>query len=84
MSESIRNINAGDTILYKSFQEDVEYFVTDKKVTESTKPYNDDVIIRGTLTCQTLNENGVVKYNDFYCVADGTIPNIELINKKTI
>ena len=83
MSESIRNINAGDTIIYRSFQEDVEYFVTDKKVKESTKPHDLDVIIRGTLTCQTLNENGIVKYNNFYCVADGTVPNVEVVKNKT-
>jgi len=81
MSESIRNINAGDTIIYKGFSEEIKYFVTNKKTTESFNPKNREVKISGTLACKSLKEDSIDRYNNFYCVADGMIPNVQVIRR---
>lgn len=74
---TVNDVSAGDTVRYHGFSGTVDYLVIAKKTSEVYKDSNGEVIIKGTLTCRSANGNKI--YNDFFCIADGTFPNLTVI-----
>lgn len=79
MSVTIKNVGAGDIVIYKSFDgKTTDYLVISKTTCEHYVENTKEVSSKGSLVAKTV-ENNITKYNNFYCLADGTFPNLILV-----
>lgn len=76
MKLTVNDVRAGDTVRYHGFSGTVDYLIIKKETSEFYRDSNGDVTVRGTLTGRSVD--GKKTYNNFFCIADGTFPNLTL------
>lgn len=77
MKVTVNEVSAGDTIRHHGFNGTVDYLVISKQTSELYKDSTKEVTVKGTLKCRSIDGNKI--YNDFFCIADGTFPNITIL-----
>lgn len=79
MKATITNVRAGDIVTYKSFDgKTTDYQVISKSTSENYVDHSGEIMSKGHLTGRTVTDNDIIKYNNFYCLADGTFPSLTL------
>lgn len=79
MKATITNVRAGDIVIYKSFDgQETEYEVISKSITENYIERNKEIIAKGSLLGRAITKDDIIRYNNFYCLPDGTFPSLIL------
>lgn len=79
MKADITNVRAGDIVVYHSFNgQETEYEIVSKSVTENYIERNKEIIAKGSLLGRTVTNEDFVRYNNFYCLPDGSFPSLSL------
>lgn len=83
MEATIINVKAGDTVTYVSFDgKTTDYEVISKSTYQTYIENSEEVMSRGSLVGRTVTDNDIIKYNNFYCLANGTFPNL-ILNRQS-